>query len=101
MQNTPDIEVLFRFNSVRVSAAKDGYRPSHLVNDCYLASGIHHYYGVDSVLPNGTALGTITFLTPEAYPHCMWVGKIINIQEGERVVGYATITQIFNPILAL
>ena len=29
------------------------------------------------------------------------IGKKINIQEGARVVGYATITKIFNPFLCL
>ena len=53
------------------------------------------------VPPNGTAKGTITFLSPEAYPHSLWIGKIINIQEGDRIVGYATIVKIFNPLLRL
>jgi elongation factor Tu len=50
-------------------------------------------------MPNETTLGTITFITPEAYPHCLWTGKIINIQEGARIVGTAKIIKINNPIL--
>lgn len=99
MNNVPDVEVLFEFNGTRSTEATNGYRPAHLVDSNYLTTGIHHYYGVDSVPPNGTAKGTITFLTPEAYPHCLWVGKKINIQEGARIVGYATIINIFNPLL--
>lgn len=95
----PDVEVIFEFNGVRKNPAYEGYRPQHLVNDAYLTTGVHHYYEVNSVLPNGTAKGTITFLSPEAYPHCLWVGKRINIQEGARIVGYATVTHIFNPLL--
>lgn len=95
----PDVEVRFAFNGTRKSAVCDGYRPAHLVLDDYLASGIHHYYDVVSVPPLGTARGTITFLTPDAYPHCLWIGKRISIQEGARVVGYATVERIFNPIL--
>lgn len=75
MNATPDVEVIFEFNSARKTAVADGYRPTHLVTDNYLTTGIHHYYEVDTVSVNGRAKGTITFLTPEAYPHCLWVGK--------------------------
>ena len=87
MNRTPDVEVIFKFNGTRTNPAVDGYRPAH------------HYYKMNAVPPNGTATGTITFLSPEVYPHCLWIGKKINIQEGARVVGYATITKIFNPLL--
>ena len=100
-EENPDVEVVFEFNGTRKTPAADGYRPTHLVNDNYLTTGVHHYYDVKQVLPTGTAKGTITFLSPEAYPHCLWVGKKINIQEGERIVGYATITKIFNPLLEI
>ena len=99
MINLPDVEVFFEFNGTRKTPAVDGYRPAHLVMDNYLTTGIHHYYEVDSVPPNGTAKGTITFISPEAYPNCLWIGKKINIQEGERIVGYATIIDIYNSIL--
>ena len=101
LNRSPDVEVIFEFNETRRTPANDGYRPAHLVTDHYLTTGIHHYYGVESVPPNGTAKGTITFLSPESYPHCLWVGKKIRIQEGDRIVGYATITNIYNPLLSL
>lgn len=99
MDKTADIEVIFAFNGTRTTPAADGYRPAHEIVENYLATGIHHYYDVDSIPPDGTAKGTITFLTPEAYPHCLWIGKRINIQEGARIVGYATVTAIYNPLL--
>lgn len=77
----------------------NGYRPHHLVTENYLTTGVHHYYDTDSVPPDGTAKGTITFITPEAYPHSLWIGKRINIQEGDRIVGYATVLEIYNPVL--
>ncbi len=95
----PDVEVIFTFNGMRKNPAYNGYRPAHLVTDNYLTTGVHHYYGTKEVAPNGTAKGTITFLTPEAYPHCLWIGKKISIQEGARIVGEATVVKIFNPIL--
>jgi len=99
LDNKPDVEAIFEFDGVRKSPTIDGYRPHHLVNDTYLASGTHHYYDVAEVPPGGKAKGTITFLLPEFYPSCLWVGKKINMQEGLRIVGHATITKIFNPIL--
>jgi elongation factor Tu len=95
----PDVEVLFEFTGTRQHPAVDGYRPHHLVTADYLTTGVHHYYGVQSVAPNAAAKGAITFITPEAYPHCLWVGKKINLQEGARIVGYATILKILNPLL--
>ena len=95
----PDVEVLFKFNGTRKTPVIDGYRPAHLVTEDYLTTGIHHYYEVDAVLPTGTAKVTITFLSPEAYPCCLWIGKSIRIQEGERIVGHATILEIYNSIL--
>ena len=101
MNRTPDVEVIFEFNGTRMNPAADGYRPAHLINENYLTTGVHHYYQTKEVLPNGTTKGTITFLTPEVYPHCLWIGKKISFQEGSRVMGYATIIKIFNPILRL
>lgn len=101
MNRTPDVEVVFEFNGTRMNPATDGYRPAHLITDNYLTTGVHHYYQMNAVPPNGTAKGTITFLSPEAYPHSLWIGKKINIQEGDRIVGYATIVKIFNPLLCL
>lgn len=101
MERSPDVEAIFEFNATRKNPASDGYRPAHLVTDTYLTTGIHHYYGVESVAPNGTAKGTITFLSPESYPHCLWIGKKIRMQEGGRIVGYATVTRIYNPLLRL
>ena len=97
--SAPDVEVVFEFNGTREHPAADGYRPEHLVKDNYATCGVHHYFDVDMVPPDGQAKGTITFITPEMYPACLWVGRKINIQEGEKIVGYATITKIFNPVL--
>ena len=95
----PDIEVFFEFNGLRNVPIYSGYRPGHLVNEDYVTTGVHYYYGTNIVEANGKVKGTITFLTPEFYPKCLWKGKKIKILEGARIVGYATILEIFNPIL--
>ncbi len=100
-ERAPDVEVIFTFNGAKKHPVKSGYRPAHLIRDGYLTTGLHRYEDVDMVLPDGTAKGTITFLTPSAYPHSLWVGKEIPIQEGERVVGHATIMKILNTILEI
>ena len=99
--NVPaDIEVKFEFNNARKHPVGSGiYRPHHLVNNVYLTTGLHHYYEVDTVAPGESAYGTITFLTPEYYSHSLYIGKKIQISEGERIVGYATVLKIFNPLL--
>jgi elongation factor Tu len=95
----PDVEVLFEFIGTRKRPVADGYRPHHLVTGEYLTTGVHHYYDVKTVPPDGTVKGTITFISPEDYPKSLWVGKKIHIQEGEHIVGYATILKVFIPIL--
>ena len=99
-ESAPDVEVIFEFNGARKNPVISGYRPMHLVKEDYLTTGLHRYYGAETVAADGTAEGTITFITPEAYPHCMYIGKQINIQEGKRVVGTATVTKVLNPLLA-
>ena len=32
-------------------------------------------------------------------PHTLWVGRVIDICEGERIVGTATVEKVLNPIL--
>ena len=83
----------------RHTPAASGYRPGHKVRDDYITSGAHHYIGRDTLAPGETCLATITFITPEVYPNCLWVGRDIDIQEGSRVVGRAHITKIFNAVL--
>ena len=95
----PDIEVRFIFNGERNHPAADGYRPAHLLNGKYLTTGIHHYYETNSVAPNESAIGTITFVSPEYYQHSLSVGETIQMQEGKRIVGSATVLRIMNPML--
>ena len=98
MENRADIEVLFEFIGFRKGRVFEGYRPSHLVKEGYLTTGIHSYYNLNQE-PCDNLRGNITFITPEAYPHTMWVGKRITMYEGGRIVGYAVVTKIFNSIL--
>jgi translation elongation factor EF-Tu-like GTPase len=99
----PDVEAEITFlrteEGGRSAPSFSGYRPNHKVRDDYLTSGIHNYIGCDKVDPGQTALGTITFITPEVYPHCLTIGQTINVQEGGRLIGRARITKILNKVL--
>jgi translation elongation factor EF-Tu-like GTPase len=99
----PDIEALVAFlptsGGGRKTAARTGYRPAHLVKDGYLTTGQHEYPLQDCVSPGESAAANIWFLTPEVYPHSMWIGKAIPVQEGHRVVALALVTKILNTAL--
>lgn len=83
----------------RETPATSGYRPAHQVTDDMLTSGEHIYYENDAVFPGETVKAYIKLLAPEEYPHCLFVGKKININEGARVVGIVTVLEIYNPLL--
>lgn len=95
----PSVEVEFKFNHQRQTPVKDGYRADHRFDEQHIAIGVHHYQGVSQVSPGESAFGTISFVAPEYYPHSLYEGKEILIQEGEKVVGSATVIKINSPIL--
>lgn len=100
---SPDVEAEITLRSTdcggRESASVSGYRPQHRVLPGYLTSGTHTYLEGKSLPPGHTTVGTIAFLSPEAYPHCLDQGDIVEISEGSRVVGHARILRILNPLL--
>lgn len=98
MQLAPDVEAIFEFVGYRKRNLYQGYRPAHLIDKDCLTTGIHSYYNLCEDLDRELK-GTITFVSPEDYPASLWLGKKIPMYEGENVTGYATITDIFNPIL--
>lgn len=98
MKIKADIEVIFEFVETRSKKIFEGYRPSHLIKDGYFTTGIHSYYNLNND-SDDKLMGTITFITPEEYPNCLWKGKKIAMYEGSKLIGYATILNIFNPIL--
>jgi hypothetical protein len=97
----PDVEVLFTFNHQRKLPVRSHYRPDHLILDNDLTCGAHRYYDDDNFLvyPGEQALGTVTFINPQAYPNSLWVGRVITFQEGAHITGTITITKILNPLL--
>jgi translation elongation factor EF-Tu-like GTPase len=82
----------------RAMPAWSGYRPHHRLGK-YQTSGTHTYVGRDQLAPGETVEATITFITTEVYPGSIAEGDVIEIAEGGRVVGHATILAVLNPIL--
>lgn len=74
-------------------------RPIHRIGD-YLTTGLHQYINCDILRKNESVEGTITFITPEAYPHSLKVGMRIEFQDGSRIIGYADVLEIYNDVLA-
>lgn len=103
-KGAPDIEAIVFFlptsEGGKARAVMSGYRPNHLVKEDYLTSGHHEYLDKQLVAPGESATAQIWFLAPEQYPHTMWVGANIPVQEGARLVGYAKVTKVFNELLA-
>ncbi len=97
MQLKQDVEVLFHFIGDRRGRIYEGYRPAHMVKEGYLTTGVHTYYNINT--DSNEIRGGIIFLSPEDYPACLWIGKKIEMYEGKEIIGYATITRIFNSIL--
>lgn len=98
IQLKPDVEVIFEFIGCKKESLYEGYRPAHLICENYLTTGVHAYYNLENDTSRELK-GTITFISPEDYPRCLWIGKKITMYEGQSMVGYATVTKIFNSIL--
>lgn len=97
MQFAYDVEAVFQFISDKKNNIYEGYRPAHMIREGYLTTGVHSYYNIKD--SRDEIKGVITFISPEDYPNCLWIGKKIEMYEGSKMVGYATITKIFNSVL--
>lgn len=95
MSVPPDVEAEIVFTDDRTHS--NGFRPTHKLENGYLTTGMHQYY---KNVGSQHRMGTITFITPEAYPHSMQIGSVLPLYDGNKQIGYATITKIFNYILA-
>ncbi len=92
----PDIRA--NITLTRKKPVGSGYRPAHLIGD-YLTTGVHKYFNTDILKSGETTEGTITFISPEYYPHSLKVGMRLTFQEGASITGYADIIEIYNDLL--
>ena len=94
-----EVELLSSENGGRKGYALSGYRPAHKVSGDLLTTGHHKYIGKEKLFPGESCTTEIHFLSPEHYPNTLWLGKKIQFQEGDRIVGYATVKEIINETL--
>lgn len=99
----PDIEVMFELTSLRgdgdIKFVLSGYRPIYDACPDYWTSARHEFLGVERVNTGERALAEVWLLSPDAYPHSIWVGRKLRVAEGSRIVGTAEVLKIVNPIL--
>ena len=98
-----DAEVLFELTATRTDGKKkrvlSGYRPEYNIRPDYSTCTHHEFVGESGVETGQSVRAHIWFLTPEIYPHTLWVGRVLKVSEGSRVVGSATITKVTNGLL--
>src|SRR4051794_1271618 len=97
-----DAQVMFRLNSEtfdgKVKRVCSGYRPIYDVRPDYWTSTHHEFLDVSEVRTGEEAVAHVWFITPEAYQHSLWIGRVLTVAEGSRKVGTSTVLDIFNPI---
>jgi len=98
MNNRIDFEGVFHLFPSHV-AVMSGYRPQHLLHENYQSSGTHTYPDRELVNPDEPAPVHVQLISPEAYPCCLWEGRVLSILEGTRLVGTLTVRKIINKSL--
>ena len=100
-----DAEVLLELTSLtregKTKQVSSGYRPIYDVHPSYWTSTHHEFLCCDSVSTGQSAKANVWFLSPESYPNTLWIGRVLRVAEGSRIVGTATILAVHNPGLLL
>lgn len=96
----PDLEGEFHLFGGAANVRKfSGYRPQHEVHKNYQTSGNHVYIGREFIDPGETVQVQVELITPEVYPHCLWVGRELMVLEGAKHVGTLRVTNVLNALL--
>lgn len=95
--SNPDVRAMITLT--RENPVVSGYRPAHDIGG-YLTTGVQQYINQNELKCGETVEGTITFITPECYPHTLEAGMRLTFQEGARITGYADILEVYNALLA-
>jgi hypothetical protein len=99
----PDAIVLFELVGGTLDQKRktvlSGYRPIYDVRPDYWTSVHHEFIDWAGVSTGGSGLAEVWFLSPEAYPKSLWIGRLLRVAEGSRVVGSARVQEIINSIL--
>ncbi len=100
----PDAIVTFELTSNRYDGKRKtvvcGYRPTYRIRPDYLTSTHHELIDLDVLSTGESCRAEVWFLSPEAYPKSLWIGRLLEVTEGSRPVGRAQVLEILNPELA-
>lgn len=99
LHRNADALVIIENNRPSKSSIHSGYMPAFKIKDDYLTSGKIELIGCKELKFGEKSIAEVKFITPEAYPHCLYNGQKIQFQEGSTVHGSITIIEIKNPIL--
>lgn len=77
-----------------------GYRPVYDVRADYRTSVNHEFATAGGARTGERVLADVWFITPEVYPGTLWPGRVLRVAEGSRIVGIATVEQVFNTALS-
>jgi hypothetical protein len=98
-----DARVLFKLTSLTFEGLEkrvySGYRPVYAVRPDYWPSVHHEFSSAAGVATGEEVSAEVWFLTPEAYPKTLWVGRELAVAEGSREVARATVAEVFNRVL--
>jgi len=99
----PDAEVLFELTALRGTGEEkivaSGYSPIYDIRPDDWTSTQHEFIEVTEVRTGQKARAHVWFLNPECYPGTLWPGRVLNVAEGSRIVGRASVLAVLNPIL--
>jgi hypothetical protein len=93
-----EFELLARTSEGAVKHVYSGYRPVYEVLPDYWSS-THHEFAGGCIATGEKGLAEVWFLSPEAYPQSLWVGRRVRVAEGSRQVGEAIVKTVFNQVL--
>lgn len=99
----PDAEIEFKLTEPTpegtVKRVLSGYRPTYEIKPDYWTSTHHEFAKVGGVTAGEVSFAEVWFISPEAYPNSLWIGRIITVGEGVRPVGTAKVVCVFNQAL--
>ena len=74
----------------------NNYKPQYRVLDDYLTSTVHAFVDKEIINPGESCNAYVKFITPEYYPNCLFVGRKIYVHEASKIVGLATVIEVYS-----
>ncbi len=95
----PDVVALVTNKRASKNAFGNNYRGCCAIKEDYKTSSVFQTLDGKFIEYEEPSRTYINFLSPEVYPYTLWVGRELELYEGERLVGTIVIEEIKNKIL--